>query len=166
MASADASIAGLTVEQVADAYAGRMQTWPDGKPLRLVLRSAFESETLALKTLSPEVARAVDLALKRRDLPIPENDLEALALIARVNGSLGSSSLGLILSTQARVRTLSLQGREPTLAHLISGVYPWSRSYWLVQRAEASPAVRSLVTLLTSQATLRSLQPWGYAAAA
>lgn len=157
---------GLSLKQVADAYAGRMTTWPDGQPLRLVLRSAFESETLQLKALSPEVAQAVDAALQRRDLPVPDNDLAALELIQRVQGSLGSSSLGLMLSTQAKARALPIEGREPTLAHLLSGAYPWSRSYHLVQPAQASHAVVRWLDFLRSDAALRSLQPLGYAVAA
>lgn len=157
---------GLSLKQVADAYAGRMTNWPDGQPLRLVLRSAFESETLQLKALSPEVAQAVDSALQRRDLPVPDNDLTALELIARVHGSLGSSSLGLMLSTQAKVRALPIEGREPTLANLLSGTYPWSRTYHLVRPAQASDAVVRWMDFLRSDAALRSLQSLGYGVAA
>lgn len=166
LATSHLKATGLSLQQVADAYGGRMSTWPDGQPLRLVLRSAFESETFQLKTLSPEVAQAVDAALQRRDLPVPDNDLAALELIARLNGSLGSSSLGLMLSTQAKVRALRIEGREPTLAHLLSGAYPWSRTYHLVQPAQPSEAVRRWVEFLRSDAALRSLQPLGYAVAA
>ncbi|MCE2691674.1 MAG: substrate-binding domain-containing protein [Rubrivivax sp.] len=165
LATSDGTAPGLSLAQVADAYAGRLGTWPDGRALRLVLRSALESETLQLKALSPEVARSVDAALQRRDLPVPDNDLAALDLLARLPGSLGSSSLGLVLSTQARVRVLRIEGREPTLANLLSGVYPWDRTYFLVQGAQASPAAQQWVAFLKSDAAMRILHPLGYAAA-
>lgn len=166
LASSDAALSGLSMGQVAEAYAGRMKAWPDGRPLRLVLRSAFESETLQLKSMSTDIAHAVDLALQRRDLPVADNDLSALALIAKLSGSLGSSSLGLILSTQTRVRTLAINGREPSLAHMLSGTYPWSRPYLLVLAPQASAAAQALRASLQSEAAMRVLQTLGYAATA
>jgi phosphate transport system substrate-binding protein len=96
---------------------------------------------------------------------VPDNDLAALDLLARLPGSLGSSSLGLVLSTQARVRVLRIEGREPTLANLLSGAYPWDRTYFLVQGPQASPAAQQWVAYLKSDAAMRILHSLGYAAA-
>jgi len=63
-------------------------------------------------------------------------------------------------------RVTSNDASKPSLAHLLSGAYPWSRTYHLVQPAQTSHAVVRWLVFLRSDAALRSLQPLGYAVAA
>jgi ABC-type molybdate transport system substrate-binding protein len=51
------------------------------------------------------------------------------------------------------------------LANLLSGGYPWDRTYFLVQGPQASPAAQQWVAYLKSDAAMRILHSLGYAAA-
>ena len=70
-----------------------------------------------------------------------DNDLSALELLAKLQGSLGSTSLGLILSAKAAVKPLALDTLQPTANNLISGRYPWYRPYFTVHAPASSSSV-------------------------
>ena len=115
---------GLDEQTIADIYAGRRTQWDNGKPVRLVLRGAEETELKILRFLSREVDVAVGTALKRTDLPVGENDLEALALLARINGSIGTTTLGLLRAQGEQIKPLSLNGVSPSLENMNKKNYP------------------------------------------
>lgn len=153
---------GLTRMQIADIFAGRKTVWDDQKPIRLVMRSEFESETVALRKLSPEIDAAVAKALKRSDLPIPENDLEALETLQKIPGSLGTSSLGLIKASPTKLTILRIDGIAPSVKTLESGRYPLARQFLLVTSPTPRPAVRALLAWLQSPAALAITRTFDY----
>jgi phosphate transport system substrate-binding protein len=149
--------------EIADVYAGRRVAWPDGRPLRLVLRGAHESELTTLRTMSPEIDAAVGIALRRVGLPIAENDLDALDLLTRMPGSFGTTSLGLISASGRPLTVLPIDGVRPSLAAMADGTYPWRRTYFLVTGAQPSPATRAFRAYLTSPAAAAILRRVDYA---
>lgn len=138
--------AGLTRAQIADIFAGHKTTWDDQRPIRLVMRAEYESETINLRKLSPEVDTAVGKALQRNDLPIAENDLEAIDILLKAPASLGTSSLGLIKASGVKLAALPIDGIEPSIKTMEDGSYPLIRHYLLI----SSPAPRSAVAALMS----------------
>jgi phosphate transport system substrate-binding protein len=143
-------------------YAGEMTRWPDGSPLRLVVRAPAESETIALRQALPELTPSLDAALARRDLPMPEDDLAALEFLARVAGSFGTTSLGLVSTLQAPVRVMGFEGTLPqgdTLPH--SGYRLW-RDYRLVHPPDPPADVRRFVDFLRAPSSLRTALALGY----
>jgi phosphate transport system substrate-binding protein len=164
LASSDASVSGLTLAEVARIYSGEQTLWPDGRPIRLVMRSHFESETQVLQSLSPAVKQAVDRALARRDLPVADNDLSALELLVKLKGSLGSTSLGLIVSAHAALKPLPLDGAQPTLNNLVSGRYPWHRPYFTVHAPESiNPVTKAFLAFIRSERARTMLATASYA---
>ena len=87
--------AGFTRSEIADLYAGRLTRWDDGSAIRIIMRSPYESDTLQLRKLSPSVDGAVQRALERPGMAYAENDLDAVDLLTKVPGSVGTTSLGL-----------------------------------------------------------------------
>ena len=55
----------LTSKELADIYAGKTMNWPDGKPIRLVLRPVEDADTKLLRKLSIEMDAAVTSAQAR-----------------------------------------------------------------------------------------------------
>lgn len=145
---------GLSRAQVAEIYAGIRKTWANGKPIRLVLRGENESETVTLRTLSPEIDAAVGAALKRTGLPIAENDLDAIDTLSRIQGSFGTTNLGLMKASSARVKALSIDGVEPTAKTAAEGRYPLMRKFLLVTTHNPPPVVATFVSWLQSPAGL------------
>jgi phosphate transport system substrate-binding protein len=141
---------GLSRRQIADIYAGRQGQWDDNKPIRLVLRGDQETETKVLRALSPEVDAAVTEALKRPGLPIAENDLDALEILARIPGSLGTTALGLLKVSGSRLTALPIDGVAPSAKALEDGRYPWRRQFFLITSTTTRPSVAAFVAWLNS----------------
>lgn len=165
LASFEAHNKGLTLAQIADIYSGRQTNWAEGQPIRLLLRGAHESETQALRTISPQIDAAVALALKRADLPVAENDVDAVESLTKMAGSFGTSSLGLLSTQGSRLHLLSIDGKTPSAEALQSGAYPWARSYFLLHRETPGPAVAQLIHYLQSVEALAIAQKFHYIAA-
>lgn len=162
LATSDAPVKTLDSAGLVRMFQGEVKTWADGRPLRLVLRGAFESETLMLRQLSPALDAAVLDALQRGEAPVADNDLAALEMIEKIQGSLGSTSLGLVLSSHSKVRMIPLNGQTPTVDNLASGRYPWVRPYYLVLRPDASAATRQFVAYLMSAPAFERARRLGY----
>ena len=144
---------GLTRAQVAEIYGGRKTTWDDNKPIRLILRGEQETETKVLRSLSPEVDAAVADALKRTGLPIAENDLDAVEALTRISGSLGTTNLGLVKVSGARLTVLALDGVQPSIKTVEDGSYRLIRQFYLVT-TNPSPSAAAFVAWLNSPAAL------------
>jgi phosphate transport system substrate-binding protein len=145
---------GLTQAQIADVYAGRKTTWDDQQAIRLVMRGEYESETATLRKLSPKVDAAVAQALQRNDLPIAENDLDALENLIKIPGSLGTTSLGLIKASAAKLTLLPIDGVAPNTKNMENGRYPLVRQFLLVTSPTMRPAVAALSAWLQSPTAL------------
>lgn len=157
LASSGGKTRGLTRSEVADIYAGRRTSWDDTQPIRLVLRGLHESETALLRTLSPGVDVAVGEALTRNAGPIAENDIEALAMLTSIAGSLGSTTLGLIQSSGIDARKpeiVAIDGIKPDLRKLDKQSYPWFRTYLLMTTVQPVATVQAFVAYLQSPAAM------------
>lgn len=163
-ASSDGVLSRLDVARVEALFAGELITWDDGRPIRLVLRGAQESETQALRAVSPGIDRAVAQALERRDLPMASDDLDALRFLGRIPGSFGTSSLGLVLTRAVPLRLLPYEGVAPTAQALEDGRYLLQRPYHLVCRPDAPPEVLRFIDHLRSASSLRLARSLGYLA--
>lgn len=155
---------GLTSKDIADIYAGRKTTWDGGTQVRVVMRGVAETETAALRSISPEVDVAVSEALKRTDLPIAENDLDAMEVLTRISGSVGTATLGLVKADQSRLTVLSIDGKVPSAKALESGAYPWKRDYFLVTTPAIKPAAVSFLNYLRSPPALKLAREFEYLA--
>lgn len=145
---------GMTRTQIADVYAGRKTTWDDGKPIRLVLRGDQETETKVLRSISPEVDAAVTLALKRPGLPIAENDLDAIDTLTKIQGSLGSTNLGLLNASQSKLMIIPIDGVMPSAKSAEDGSYRYVRQFHLITAATPRPAVTAFLNWLNAPAAL------------
>ena len=157
---------GFTFEQLAAIYGGKVTAWADGSPIRLVLRSPTESDTLILRQMSPAMDRAVETALARPGLPVAANDLENVGLLEKTPGSLGTTNLGLLQSRGGQLQALPLNGVAPTLAALTRGTYPHSKSLYLARGPKLSPAAQGFLEFALSAAGQEMLNRAGYLPAA
>ena len=80
---ADRPLKSITRQQLADLYAGRTLAWPDGVPVRPVMRRLNESNFEKMMSLSPAVQQAVRAAEQRHGLPYASSDQEMADLLER-----------------------------------------------------------------------------------
>lgn len=142
---------GLTLHELADIYAGRLNAWPDGSQIRLILRPWGDSDTKALADMSPEMAEAVKAAHSREGMIIAVTDQDSADLIEKVRGAIGSSTLALIVSEKRPLKPLSIDGAKPTLESLAGGSYPYSKPFFMVTGPGTSPAARAFYDFVLSE---------------
>jgi len=143
-------VKGFTLGELAQVHEGSIQKWDDGSPMRLVLRGSFESDTLLLKDMSPELNRALGIAARRPGMAGAVNDLETVTLIAKTHGSLGPTTLGLLTTMRVHLKVFPLNGVMPSIENLRDGRYPWRKSLGVVLPRNPSNAALNFVGFLRS----------------
>lgn len=140
----------ITRDDLADFFAGRKPAWPDGTPVRPILRQPGDDNTRQLRQMSPAIDAALTLAEKRPGLPFATTDQEAADKGESVPGALVLTTLGLILSEGRALKPLVLDGVEPTVANAASGRYPHVKRFFLVTRATPSEVTKRFVDFVRS----------------
>lgn len=143
----------LALSQLAQIYSGAMTKWPDGSPIRLVMRRQYESSIVALRGISPEIRRAVEKSYSRKGLKYVKNDQENADTIERLPGALGVTTLGQLLSEGRKLKPLGLAGAVPGAKALADGTYPYLKRQFLVisSKAKVHPAARRLIDFVFSE---------------
>jgi len=155
-------IAGLTLAELADIYAGRTRVWRDGSPLRLILRQPSDADTLLLRAISPEMDAAVAAALARKGMVTAMTDQECADILEKTPGAIGTSSLALIISEKRALRSLPINGVEPSVQAFADGRYPYAKILYLVMGPHPSEEARRFADFLRSAAGRAILRHNGY----
>lgn len=157
--NAGTSARGLTLAEVTSLYRGDLTTWPDGSPIRLVMRPPHEFNTKYLRRLSPEMDQAVQLAMSRTGLPVAVTDQENLEIITSVAGSFGSTTLAQIgCEGRQNVKVLQINGVQPTAEAAGNGSYPLLRRSFFVTGPEPTPATVAFINFVRSPDGVRILR--------
>lgn len=154
----------LTPREVADIYAGRRQAWPDGTPVRVILRPPGDSDIVGLQEMSPEVNAAVTEALARKEargMLVALNDQEAADLLEQTPGAVGSSTLALIVSDKRPLKALAINGVVPSAKTLADGSYPYQRAFYAGSTVKPSPAAAKFMAFVRSPAGAAIIQENG-----
>ena len=145
-------VAGLSLHQFAQITAGEVTTWPDGSPIRLVVRPDSDADTVALRTFSAEMDRAVTMAMQRTGLRMATTDQDNADALEQLPGSLGMTTLTQILTEERALRPLALDGTMPTLQALAAGEYRYFKTLHLITGAKPSPLAQDFVAFVRSPA--------------
>ncbi len=154
--------AGFTLRELVALYSGATQVWPDNRPVRLVLRPAAEYDTFLLKSISPEMDRAVTDAQNRQGMIMAVTDHDAADAIEQVPGALGTTTLAQISAEKRMLKALSLNGVKPGLNTLADGTYPYVKTYYLISKRELRREVREFIEFLHSAQGRALLTRSGY----
>jgi phosphate transport system substrate-binding protein len=142
---------GLTLAGVAAIYAGK-RDWEDGKRIRLVLRPEEDSDMPILKSMSPAMRAAVDIAMRREGMIMATTDHDAADAIETVPGAFGGTTLSLVLSEKRALRILSLDGITPSVRSMADRSYPYRKTFYIVTRKNPSAAVLRFIGFVRSPA--------------
>lgn len=141
---------GITTQALTDLYAGNADKWPDGTLVRLVMRPVGDSDTEIIKSMSSDMRAAKGVAEKRPGMLFTVTDQETADSIESVPGSLGPSTLALMLSEKRHMRALSLDGVAPEVKALADGRYPMSKTMYLVTPSAPTSAVQGFMDFVRS----------------
>lgn len=153
---------GFGLSDVARVYDGTLRTWPDGSPLRPILRPESDSETALLRAMSPEIDRALTIAYARPGVHVAITDQDSADAIERIPGALGTSTLALIRSEQRKINVLPLNGVAPSVAALARGRYPHFKPLYFVTPQNPSEPARAFAAFIQSRQGARILSDNGF----
>ena len=148
--STKSKVTAITRQQLADIYRGKLTQWPDGTAIRPVLRQPGDDNTRQIKTLSPEIEKALGAAEHRPGLAFAVTDQEAADKIESISGAVGVSTLALIASEGRSLRALKLDGVEPTVSNGESGTYPIVKRFFFITKPTPSAAVQLFIAFVAS----------------
>jgi phosphate transport system substrate-binding protein len=143
-------------QALAQVLSGRMATWPDGSPLRPVLRPESDGDSALLRQLGPEVAAALAAGLQRPGVRIAMSDQDAAQDLQRIAGALGITSLALVRLAGGALRAWPLDGLAPGAPG-----YPLNKTLYLVTPPRPAAGVQAALGLLRSPAAHERLLPLG-----
>jgi hypothetical protein len=135
-------------------------TWPDGTPLKIILRARSGSEYPYLIKSVAGMDTALDEAHQRRGVPVGATDQENADLAQRTEGALAIASLVQIRAEKLSLQPLPLDDVEPSIEAVADGSYPFPFRICLLLPAQPSAAGQRFVSFVASdqgQDTLRSL---------
>jgi len=115
---------GITLETLPEIYADAEPRWPDGQPLKIILRSPAGSENPYLVRLVPGMEAALAAAFRRPGIPVGATDQENTALAMQIEGSFAIATLLQIRSERLNLTPLAVNGVEPGPKTLADGSYP------------------------------------------
>jgi phosphate transport system substrate-binding protein len=152
----------ITRRELADIYAGKAAKWADGSAIRLVLRPPSDIDTEMVRSLGPDIAHALAAAEKRPGVQFSVTDQDAAGDLERIPGAIGPSSLALIVSERRALRTLRLDGVEPTPANAAAKTYPLYKHMFFVTGRKRAPAVELFIAFVQSESGRKILSENGH----
>jgi phosphate transport system substrate-binding protein len=156
------TVTNISLKEVSDIYAGKKTQWSDGKPIRLLLRPAGDSDNLLLESISSEMKKALAIAHTREGMIEAVTDQDAVERLQTLPGAFGGSSLALLTSEQRPLTPLAIDGVTPSVATLANKTYPYFKTMFLVNKNQASPAVAHFVAFIQSPEGRRILTEHGH----
>lgn len=127
---------GFTLKEVEEIYAGKRKTWPDGTPIRLILRPLSDGFSKYLASINPGLKSVSEKAHSIPGLFVGNTDQEAALQIEKMSGSFGTTSMSLVVSEKRKIKAISVDGILPTLVNVSTGKYPYAITLYLVYKKD------------------------------
>lgn len=162
LATARRDVPALSRQDIAAIYAGTRTVWPDGTPIRLVLRPRTDTDVLLLQAMGPGIRAAVDAAMVREGLLVAVTDQDAADALERLPGGFGTSTLALIRSEGRALVPVAVDDVVPDLASIADGRYPWTKPMFLVTAGTPSPMAARYIAFVQSPAGRKLLAALGH----
>jgi phosphate transport system substrate-binding protein len=152
----------LAPAEVADYLSGRKGFWPDGSPVRVVMRPISDGDNGYIAALAPAIGDALKLAHQRPGMVVATTDQEAADEAARLSGSLAFNTLALLQTEQRRLNVVAFDGVAPTVKALAEGRYPHFKPLLIITREATSSAAQRFIEFVKSPAGRALLEASGH----
>jgi phosphate transport system substrate-binding protein len=154
---------GVTTAQLVDIYAGKMTAWPSGDPIRVIIRPSADTDTIKLQAISAQMRDAVTAAGARPGMLTALTDADVIEQVNSIPGALGVTSLSEVRANAPRLKTLKLDGVEPSPASLADDTYPLFLSMLMVTGKTPSALASRFIDFALSAPGRKILSDAGYA---
>ena len=153
---------GLVHDELVSIYAGRTERWPDGGPIRLVLRPIGDSDSDMVRNISADMRKAKMAAEQRKGMAFAVTDQDAADSLEKIPGALGPTTLAQIISEKRGLKPLQYNNVEPSARGLADGSYPYSKQISMIVSPTTPVAARRFVAFVQSAEGREILTRTGY----
>jgi phosphate transport system substrate-binding protein len=155
---------GVTSAELVALFGGEENVWPNGAPARPILRPKTETDTKLADDHIPGLRDAIESARTRSGVPMYFTDQEAADALERIPGSVGTTSLSVIISEKRHLKALALDGRVASPRSIADGSYPIIKSLYFVLSAEPSQLAKDFLDFTFSSEGRSILESTGHQA--
>jgi phosphate transport system substrate-binding protein len=159
--SSRAAPPGIDMADLPGLFAGPAPVWPDGMPLKLILRSHAGSENQYLTAARPAMKAALDKAYSHPEVPIAMTDQDNAALAQQIANSFAVMTLLQVRAEHLDLRMVALDGVPPTTETLANKSYPLPIQACVVIPAVPTAAAEKFVAYLRSGPARALMQDFG-----
>lgn len=152
---------GMTEGEIVAAFAAAKAMWPDGIPIRPVLRPRAESDNQVLIALFPGMAAALDAARQRAELPVAATDQDNADTAEGLQGSLIGTTLTQMIMERRDLRLIAIEGVAPTAEALERGTYRPEKVLYFVHPRQPSASAARFMEFLGTNEGVRTLREAG-----
>lgn len=161
---ANNSVHGVTSAELVAIFGGTQGAWPDGTPVRPVLRPKTETNTKLAEVRIPGLREAIRSTRTRSVVPMYFTDQEAADALECILGSVGTTSLSVIVSEKRHLKALVLNGHVPTPQSIADGSYPIIKTFYFVLPTKPSQLAKDFVNFTFSSEGQAILENTGHQA--
>lgn len=141
----------ISTGDLEDIYFGKKVKWPNGENIRIILRPRDDTDTIILKSLSPQMAKAVTKAGDRRGVMVAITDNDAAEALLKTDGSIGTAALTIVAVGKLPLKIVSLNGARPTRKNLENKTYPLAKEINFVTTARLSGDAAKFIEFIYSK---------------
>lgn len=153
---------GLRSSDIPESFSAQNPKWDDGTPLRIILRTRVDADTVLVGWAIPGLAEAIEQARLRSDIPVAATDQDNVNIAQRLAGSLTIAGYGQIIAEKCDLRMVPIDGVAPSLETLSNGTYRLEKPFYLVFAADRSAGPEQLLQFLRSAEARKVLLALGY----
>jgi phosphate transport system substrate-binding protein len=146
---------------VARMFADARAKWPDGTPVRVILRPTIETDYIALYAAFPGTEAAVATLRRRGDVPLAATDQDNQGLAETLDGSLIGTTFTQYLMERRNLRMVPIDGVVPSTDTLATGAYPYDRTMYFIAPVRTNPTVDGFFAFLRSPTGQQELRATG-----
>jgi phosphate transport system substrate-binding protein len=152
----------FTLKEIAKIFSGETKSWPDGTAIRLVLRPESETDTILQKGMSPEMNKSVTKALSQEGMLVTVTDQENADALEIIQGAVGTSTLGQIISEKRALNILPLDGVVPDITNLANGSYKYYKTLYVVTGPKTGQTARDFIVFINSREGRAAIEKTGH----
>lgn len=160
-ASSNPNPSGIELADLPNIYRSVNRKWPDGTPVKIILRSRVGSENDFMVAAVPAMAGALEDAYKRSGMPIGSTDQENAELAVRTAGSLSVMTLLQVRAEHLSLRMLPIDGNAASAETLSNNTYPLPIDICLLTMRNRPPGVSLFLGYFWSDAARARLKSLG-----
>jgi len=143
---------GISLSSLPRLYGDAEPRWPDGQPLKVILRSPAGSENPYLMRLVPGMEEALAKAFARPGIPVGATDQENVALAAQIEGSFAIATLLQVKAERLNLLPLVIDGVTPGPKTLADGTYPMPLKVCFLLPARPAAGAAKFIAFMRSPA--------------